>query len=238
MSARRAEVVDELAHLILSVSAARPRTVARIAITGITASGKSTLAAEVVTRINGLGRHCVGLAVDGFHNPRAIRYRRGRESPEGYYRDAFDYAQLIERVLVPLGSAEERSYVDRVLDLDTDAPVTTPPVHLDAGSIVVCDGVFLLRPEVRDHFDLRVFVHTAFEVARGRGVGRDAPALGGVTEAERLYRERYHAAQRLYFAEVHPLRYADAVFLNDDLEDPALFIQSNTARLLVLPGSR
>lgn len=202
MSAHRAEVVDELAHLILSVGAARPRGVARIAVTGITASGKSTLAAELVARVQALGHRCVQLAVDGFHNPRAIRYRRGRESPEGYYRDAFDYVQLVERALVPLGSPT-RSYVDRVLDLETDAPVAASPVRLDEGSIVICEGVFLLRPEVREHFDHRVFVHTAFEVARARGVKRDAPALGGVAETERLYRERYHAAQQLYFTEVH-----------------------------------
>src|SRR5262245_16743275 len=197
MGTRRAEVIDQLAQLILEESSGKADAILRVAVTGITASGKSTLATELVSRLNERGRRCVHLPVDGFHNPRSMRYRRGRESAEGYYRDAYDYAQLIGRALVPLGSPEERSYVARVFDLEADAPVETQPTRLDPGSIVICDASFLLRPEVREYFDYRVFVHTSFEEARARGVQRDAVALGGTREAERLYGQRYHAAQQI-----------------------------------------
>ncbi len=225
MRARRGEVIDELARLLLGQSSGKAEAVFRVAVTGITASGKSTLAAELATRISALGRQCVHLQVDGFHNPRAIRYRRGRESAEGYYRDAYDYAQLIARALVPLGSPGDRSYVVRVFDLEADSPVETRPIKLDRGSIVIFDASFLLRPEIRDHFDYRIFVQTSFEEARARGVQRDAAALGGTEAAERLYRLRYHAAQQIYFAEARPLRYADSLFVNEQPEEPALFVR-------------
>jgi uridine kinase len=94
-----------------------------VAVTGITASGKSTLAAELSEQIRSLGEPCVSLAVDGFHQPKAIRYRRGRESAEGYYRDAYNYDSLILRVLRPLGPGGDFSYVARAFDLERDAPV-------------------------------------------------------------------------------------------------------------------
>src|SRR5215471_7471374 len=155
MATHRAEVINELAHLIIRESSSTA-AVLRVAITGISASGKSILATELVTRINELGSVCVHLPVDGFHNPRSIRYRRGRDSAEGYYRDAYDYDQLIGRALLPLGSPDECWYVAGVFDLDADAPIEMNPIRLDPGSIVILDASFLLRPEVRGYFDYRV----------------------------------------------------------------------------------
>ena len=45
------------------------------------------------------GRAVFRASIDGFHRPRAERYARGRDSPEGFYRDSFDYS-LFRRVLV------------------------------------------------------------------------------------------------------------------------------------------
>ena len=167
----------------------------------------------------------VRLPVDGFHNPRATRYRRGRDSAEGYYRDAYDYEKLIEGALVPLGSPADCSYVELVFDLEADTPVEVRPTKVDPGTIVILDASFLLRPEIRGFFDYRVFVQTSFPEAQARGVKRDAISLGGTSEAERLYQQRYHAAHRIYFAEARPLRHADALFLNEQPEDPALFVR-------------
>jgi uridine kinase len=90
MSTRRVTATDVVDHLARILAERADRTtdqVLRVALTGITASGKSTLALALIRRLTDLGRACVRLPVDGFHNPRAIRYRRGRESGEGYYRE-------------------------------------------------------------------------------------------------------------------------------------------------------
>jgi uridine kinase len=223
MSEARRAVVRTLAELLLDRVRQRPAAVLRVAVTGITASGKSTLATELCTYALELGIHCARLPVDGFHNPRAIRYQRGRDSAEGYYRDAYNYALLKSRVLQPLAPNGSLSYTVRAFDLGADAPVDDPPEHAPPGSIVVLDASFLLRPEVREDFDYRIFVQTSFEVAEARGVQRDAIALGGEAEATRLYRTRYHEAQRLYFREARPLEHADAIVVNDDPNAPVLF---------------
>lgn len=176
----RLEVVRELAGVL--TRHVRPDGVLRAAVTGITACGKSTLATELQAAVAALGTPCIRLAVDGFHNPRAIRYRRGRDSAEGYYRDAYDYARLTELVLVPLGPGGSSRYAPRAFDLETDAPVEVALEAAPRGGVAVLDASFLLRPEIRDCFDYRIFVQARFEAAEARGVARDATALGGLLE--------------------------------------------------------
>jgi uridine kinase len=230
MTEAAAELVGQLARILAGRADRVPDHVLRVAVTGITASGKSTLAVALTEGLTDLGRACFRLPVDGFHNPRAIRYRRGRESAEGYYRDAYDYALLVSRVLRPLGPGGTRSYVTQALDLATDAPVDAEPTVAPAGGIAILDGSFLLRPEIREWFDYRIFVQTSFEVAEERGVARDQESLGGLVEARRLYRQRYHEAQRIYLREAEPLKYADALVVNDDVAHPILFTRSDRAR--------
>jgi len=82
----------------------------RVAIDGVDAAGKTMLADELAVPIVERGRTVIRAAVDGFHNPRPARYRRGADSPEGYYRDSFDYAAILRDLLIPLGPEGNRQY--------------------------------------------------------------------------------------------------------------------------------
>jgi uridine kinase len=68
---------------------------ARVAIDGVDAAGKTTLAGELAARLPGATR----VSADDFLRPREERYRRGRESPLGYYLDSFDHDALRAAVL-------------------------------------------------------------------------------------------------------------------------------------------
>ena len=228
MTTTAADVVDRLARILVHRADRMPAHVLRVAVTGITASGKSTLALTLTERLNEMGRAAFRVPIDGFHQCKAIRYRRGRESAEGYYRDAYNYELLLAHVLRPLGPGGNRRYLVEAFDLQTDAPVETQPKIAEAGSIAILDASFLLRPEVRDCFEYRIFVQSSFEVAEARGVARDHQSLGGIEEARRLYRQRYHEAQRIYFREGEPLKYADALIANDDVAHPVLFIRTDS----------
>jgi uridine kinase len=59
--------------------------VTRIAIDGIDAAGKTTLADRRGARLQA-ERVCI----DDFLRPERERYSRGVDSPEGYYQDSFD----------------------------------------------------------------------------------------------------------------------------------------------------
>jgi uridine kinase len=191
MADPHAAVVAELADRIEALR--RPHPV-RVAIDGIDAAGKTTLADELASVLRRRGREVVRVSADGFHRPRAERYRRGELSPEGYYHDSFDYAALRE---------------------------TIRGTH-SRGSILLVDGIFLLRPELVEQWDLRVFVSVEPEEALRRALERDTPAFGSREEAERRYRLRYQPGQRLYFADARPVDAADVVVVNDDPARPAI----------------
>ena len=73
----------------LAAELARLELPARVAIDGADAAGKSTLADELEKL---LGESVVRVSGDAFLRPQRERYRRGRDSAEGYYEDSFDHA--------------------------------------------------------------------------------------------------------------------------------------------------
>ena len=75
------------------------------------------------------------------------------------------------------------------------------------------------RENLRDGWDLTIFVKTSPEIAEQRALGRDAGALGGVEATPKLYADRYHAAFELYENFCAPEELADAVFDNEIRSD-------------------
>jgi uridine kinase len=192
----------------------------RVAVDGITASGKTTFAREVVELVRERGRPCVHVSMDGFHNPRAVRYRQGRDSAAGYYEDAYDYTALRASLLDPLGDGGDRHYRTATYDLAHDAPVEHAVEVAPDGLVVVVDGTFLQRRELSNAWDVAVYLRVSFEAARARGTERDAESLGSLADAEHKYDLRYHAACRRYAEEVDPEGAADIVVDNDDPRHP------------------
>jgi uridine kinase len=119
------------------------------------------------------------------------RYARGDLSPEGCYRDTHDLPGF------------------------TAACISGP-----AGVPVVADGVFLLRPELRDLWTLAVRLRVGEDEVLRRAVLRDAARFGSTAEVERRYRARYLPAQELYRAEADPEARADVLVDVTDLGRP------------------
>jgi uridine kinase len=213
----RPELVARIADHLLGQFPGHPL---RVAVDGITAAGKTTFARELAVAIQDAGRPAVHLTMDGFHHPRAHRYRQGRDSALGYYQDAYNFAGLAERVLKPLGPGGDRRYRLRLLDLAADAVIDEPPSSAPEELVLVVDGSFLQNAALAGLWDEIVFLDTAFDVARARGSRRDADLFGGEEAARAAFDRRYHAACRLYLAEVDPLAHAGIVVENNDVDRP------------------
>jgi uridine kinase len=213
----RTAVIGQIAALI---SQDQPGHPARVAIDGVTAAGKSTFARELSSAVAARGRPVIHLTMDGYHHRRAHRHRRGRMSATGYYDDAYDFAAFARLVLIPLGPGGDRRYRERIIDLASDLPVTEAPATAPADGVLIVDGSFLQRPELAGHWDHCVFLDTSLDVARSRGVRRDAAQFGGPAQAEQLYAERYHAACRRYLDAVRPAERATLVIDHNDLAHP------------------
>ena len=215
----RDAVLHDLTQRIAAIALPHP---ARVAIDGVDAAGKTTLADELAPRIEQLGRPVIRASLDGFHNPASIRRRQGPLSPEGYYHDSFNYPALIEMLLQPLGPEGTRTYRRVVFDFCTDGPVDAPLDRAEADAVLLLDGVFLLRPELRSYFDFSVFVQADFEVTVARAAVRDASLFGSAEQVRQRYEARYVPGQQIYLAAVHPERAASIVIDNNNVTTPIL----------------
>ncbi|NLR99129.1 uridylate kinase [Rhizobium sp. P38BS-XIX] len=218
-SMNRTALLNDLAAMIAKLNAARP---IRVAIDGRTASGKTTLANELAECLKGSGRQIIRTSIDGFHRPKVERYARGRHSAEGYYHDARDLPAINALLLNPLGPGGDQWYRTASFDLHNDVPIEQDPEFASADAILIVDGTFLQRPELREGWDLAIFVETSEHVSEQRGIARDTQLLGGAETTRQLYADRYRPAFALYESLAAPTLSADAIINNDDFERPAL----------------
>lgn len=187
----------------------------RVAIDGRDGAGKTTFADRLATMLRSRGIAVVRASVDDWQREPAIRYRRGRFSPEGYYRDGFDFERMKEELLVPFaqGAAVRLTSYDIVNEQPLEAPLVQPCPR----SVLVLDGVFLLRPELRGAVDFSVYLAIDRALSIERGVARDAVRSGDPGLERRRYEERYAPGQDRYHAEARPEAVADVVIDNVDL---------------------
>ena len=216
---RRQELIASLASRIVSLTPPHPT---RVAIDGVDAAGKTTLADELATCIKAVGRPIVRASIDGFHNPATTRRRRGPLSPVGYFEDSFNYEALLDSLLQPLGPGGSREVRRAVFDFRTDTAVDAGAERVASDAVLLFDGVFLLRPELRGHFDFSVFLRADFSVTTARAEQRDGKLFGSIDEVRRRYRERYVPGQQLYLATCEPERWASVVIDNNNPLQPAL----------------
>ncbi len=216
---QRSKVIDELVSRIATVDPGHPT---RVAVDGVDAAGKTTLCNELVAPLESLGRHVVRASVDRFHNPAAIRLRRGEASPEGYFHDSFDYSSLIDTLLRPFGPSGSRRFRRAVFDYLSDSSVDSPVEEARLDSILLFDGVFLMRPELRDHWDLSIFVQADFAETVSRAELRDRSLFGSADAVRRRYEQRYVPGQQLYLSECSPEHIASIVIDNNDPEQPTI----------------
>ncbi len=214
----RDELLSRLAEAVGSVPVAHPT---RVAVDGPPAAGKTTLADELAVVLREQGREVIRASIEGFLVPRSQRYRRGEHSGEACYHDSFDYDALHRVLLDPLGPGGDRRFQPAVFDYRTDTALSPPVSTAAADAVLLFDGVFLLRPELVDRWDLRILVSAAFEETLDRARTRDRVLFGSVTDVERRHRNRYRPAQQLYADAARPTDHADVIVHNDEPQRPA-----------------
>jgi uridine kinase len=219
VSPERAAVLEALASALAAIEAGHPL---RVGIDGVDGAGKTTLADELAPLVAAVGRPVVRASVDDFHRPRDDRYRRREHSPEGFYLDTFDYDAVRRLLLEPLGPGGDLRVRTRSWDHTRDLPVPEEWLAVEPGAVVLCDGVFLQRDELRELWDVTVFVDAEIAAAAERGAVRDAGWMPSLEATRERYRVRYTPAQRRYLEELAPRERADFVVENTEPGAPRL----------------
>jgi uridine kinase len=214
------QLLNHLCEAILGYQKDLPTLVG---IDGVDASGKTILADKLADRLEESSRHIIRASIDGFHNPRAIRYRKGRNSPNGYYQDSFNYQLIIDKLLKPL-SSRDLKYKEAAFDYRIDDEVNVPSKKADKDAILIMDGIFLFRLELLNYWDIKIFLDVSFDVTLQRAIKRakDQETLDSEQDIIDLYNRRYIPGQRLYFQEATPQEKADILIDNSDYDDPLI----------------
>jgi uridine kinase len=125
LSPARGSVLDAVAARVPD----RAPDAVRVGVDGVDGVGTTVVADHLAVVLRSAGRPVVRISADDFLHPRAVRHRRGRASPEGFWLDGYDHAALRQRVLEPLGPGGSRNHRSACHDPAADRPLE-PPVQV------------------------------------------------------------------------------------------------------------
>lgn len=219
-SAERTALLEDVADQVVRLGPGR----LRVAVDGLTASGKTSLGHELGAAIAQRGRPVLRASLDDFKRPWRDRHRYDRESGPGYYRNAFDYPAVVRLLLAPCAQSGSGRCVLCMIDPLTQVDHSSVVVEAAANAVLVVDGVFAFRPEVDAHWDFRVWLAVDEETSVRRGAARDQDWAG--SDAETIHRDRYLPAERIYLAEADPVARADVVIDNTFFDRPRVLRRS------------
>jgi uridine kinase len=212
ISAERRQLIASVADIVL----AQVEPIVRVAVDGVSGAGKTTFAHELTARMQRAERNVIRASVDDFHRPKAQRYRLGRDSPDGHYEESYDYESLRRELLDPLSPSGSRLYRTAMFDCTLDSPIESRRLRADGGTILIVDGLFLNRDELRGYWDVSIFLAVPFEIAIARCARRDGSARGAADASNR----RYVVGETRYLNECRPQERASIVIDNSDLSQP------------------
>ena len=215
----RLNLLHGLADKILALPADH---VAKVGVDGVDGAGKTVFRDELAQVLSASHRPLITTSVDGFHNPESVRYRSGKRSPEGFFRDSYNYPALKAALLDPLSPGGTGRYRTAIFNHRADSPVEMPEQQAAPGSILIVDGIFLHRPELRDYWDFSIFLEVDFATSIPRGAQRGE----GSPDPHAPENRRYAEGQKLYLRECKPKEHATIVVNNEDLSKPFV-VKSN-----------
>ena len=205
--------MTKIADDILSLDS---KNIVKVAIDGVDGAGKTTFADELASILESSPRQIIRSSVDGFHNPREIRYRHGKTSPEGFFKDSYNYSKLIDLLLNPLSVGGSAIFKTAYFDHRIDSVVDLPDRHAKNGAILIFDGIFLHRDELVDFWEYSVFLKVDFPIS----IGRCAQRGDGSPDMNAESNRRYVEGQKIYIATCVPASRSKLVVDNNNLEAP------------------
>ncbi len=178
---------------ILNLPYGRGRLI--VGIDGGGGAGKSTLASGIDQEF--AGRVSI-LKCDDFYRP-LLSAQYSRLTAEAAYQDYFDWQRLRDEALMPLRSG----VIARYQRYDWASDQLAEWIEIEPREIVLVEGVFSTRPELRPMIDVAIFIETPRDERMRRMSAR--------RQASTAWMARWMAAEDWYLEHLEPHRYADLV---------------------------
>lgn len=176
-----------------------------IGIDGLGGSGKTMYAYQLQRQLEGL----VILHLDDFVHKKEVRYNENYEEWYCYYHLQWRYDYLIQKILLPLTSGLDVKETIEVYNRETDSYLLRE-IEIPVGTLVIVEGVFLQRPELRPYFEAVIYLEVDKETRLKRISDRDI-YIGNKEEIALKYEQRYFPAEEKYIEQCNPITLADIV---------------------------
>lgn len=175
-----------------------------VAIDGLSGAGKTTL----VNLLKDSLEKPVIIHIDDHIVERSKRYDTGQEQWFEYYQLQWDTNYLKEHLYQKLKqSASCLTLPFYLKDEDTHSNQT---MHLSPNSIIIIEGIFLLREEWKDFYDYIIFLDCPKEIRYERVLQRDT-YIRDLEERVKKYNKRYWVAEEYYLNTRKPLELANSI---------------------------
>lgn len=143
-------------------------------------------------------------------------------SAEGFWLDSYDYEALERDVLAPLQPDGSGFYRCGSTDLERDVHLELEPLQAPDDAVVLIEGIFLHRDELKQWWDYSLWLEVPFEESARRMIERD----GFSKDTDDRKVQRYIDGQRLYFEACRPWERASLVVDNSDWSAPRVIRQN------------
>lgn len=206
---------DTVALAVQAIRDTRDRTPpwrsALVALSGIDGSGKGYLAGRIAGDLEAAGLRVALFSIDGWLASPEARFNPYRPG-EHFYRHAIRFPEAFEAFLTLRDQ--------RRLDQEVDWARATGPARerrrlsYEDIDVILVEGIFLLKPGLRIHYDLSFWVDCTRETALERAVARRQEGLEA-RETVEAYRTIYFPAQLIHLRRDRPRESADLILPND-----------------------
>lgn len=191
-----------------------------IAVDGIEGAGTAAFADGLADVFAEEGSAVFRTGIDGFLRPRAERFARGAGSPEGYYLDSYDYATFRRVLIDPFREGGQTGgstgFQLVAFDAARDVSVESQWVTAPRDAVLVVDGLFLHRPELRSLWHWSVWLDVPEQIAFARLAATD----GSDPDPAAPVNARRHEGHELYLRDARPQGAASAIVDNADPDHP------------------
>ena len=169
-----------------------------VAIDGHSAAGKSSLARAIQQARPGVSV----VPTDDFYRPMS-EVDRAQLHAEGGYNHYYDWSRLKTQILEPLC----RGQVSRYQQYDWAANRLGTWVEVGLAEIIVVEGCYAARPELRSYYDVFIWVETSAEQRTQRQQQR--------ADATLEWLARWEAAELYYIQKHRPQEYTDFILYGE-----------------------
>lgn len=182
-----------------------------VAISGIDGSGKGYVTEKLVNGINDKGVNAISINIDAWLTIPEIRYNP--ENPgEHFYDYGFRFDDMFTMLIHPLRSNRQ---INLTTELTGQFGISVNQTYnFQDVDVILLEGIFLLKRELRVNYDLAFWIECSFETALKRALQRNQEGLPPELIV-RDYESIYFPAQRFHFAMDDPQSVVDGIYVND-----------------------